>query len=108
MMYPSTVIRYAGTFEFPDRDLLEQALVRVRSKIDEEQELAALGGGWMRCFVMRDRAVTVNLALPALQRNRDAAAEIFAALAIDALEGNVTATIGGFAVEWYSVAPWRS
>jgi len=107
MMSPSSVIRYAGTFRFVDRGQLEQALVRVRAKIDDEQELAALEGGWLRCFVMHDRSVTVNLALPALPHHRDAAAEIFAALSRDALDGNVAASIDDVMVELYTVAPWR-
>jgi hypothetical protein len=107
-MQSTPIIRYAGTFRFAARESLEHALVRVRARIDEEQDLAALEGGWMRCFVMHDRTVTINLALPAMPRQRDAAAEIFAELSHDALEGNVTATIGDVAVEHYSVAPWRT
>lgn len=107
-MQSTSIIRYAGTFRFAARDVLELALIRVRAKIDDEQDLAALEGGWLRCFVMHDRTVTVNLALPAIPRQRDAAAEIFAELSKDALEGNVTATIGDVAVEHFSVSPWQT
>jgi len=107
-MQSTPTIRYTGTFRFAARDVLELALVRVRAKIDHEQDLAALEGGWLRCFVMHDRTVTVNLALPVIPRQCDAAVEIFAELSKEALEGNVIATIGDVAVEHYSVAPWRS
>jgi len=86
--------------------MLERALARARAKIDDEQDLAALDGGWLRCFVMLDVTLTVNIALPALPlRHRDAAAELFALLSHDAGEGSVTATIGNIPVEPYAVKP---
>ncbi|MBA3501733.1 MAG: hypothetical protein M4D80_05025 [Myxococcota bacterium] len=102
----STTVRYAGTFRFPNRPILEAALTRARTRIDEEQELAALEGGWMRCFVMSDATLTVNIALPALPQHRLAAGEIFDLLARHALDGSVTATIDDVPVEQYAVERW--
>ena len=103
-MKPSTV-RYAGTFRFRDRPMLERALARARARIDDEQALPALEGGWLRCFVMFDVTLTVDIALPALSHDRDAAAELFALLSHDAVEGSLTASIGNVPVEHYAVKP---
>jgi hypothetical protein len=105
-MTSSATIHYAGSFRFPDRSLLEAALVRARAKIDEEADLAALKGGWMRCFVMTDATLTVNIILPAQPKHRIAAAEIFDVLSRDAVDGTVTATIDEAPVEMYSVERW--
>lgn len=100
-------VQYAGTFRFQDRPTLERALTRARVRIREEHELAALGGGWMRCFVMFDMTLTVNLTIPAEADNRAAAAEVFAELSTDAVEGAVTAMIDDVPVESYRVAVAR-
>lgn len=107
MFMQVATVQYAGTFRFRDRPALERALSRARFRIREEHELAALGGGWMRCFVMFDMTLTVNLTLPAETDNRDAAAEVFAELSTEAVEGAVTATINDIPVESYRVAAAR-
>jgi hypothetical protein len=104
----ASIIRYAGTFRFSDRVLLEHALARARAHISNEEDLAALGGGWLRCFVMFDVTLTVNIALPAMPDHRFAAAEIFACLSSEAIEGAVTATIDDVPVEQYAVTPVRA
>lgn len=96
-----STIRYAGTYRFEDRVVLERALVAARAHIDDEDELAALEGGWMRCFVMYGTTLTVNVALPALPEHRFAAAEIFTVLGRDAIDGSVQATIDGVRVDEY-------
>lgn len=102
----SRSIHYAGSFRFPDRTLLDEALGRARTKIDNEAELSALRSGSMRCFVMTDATLTVNITLPARPEHRVAAAEIFDVLSRDAIDGTVTATIDEKPVEMYSVERW--
>lgn len=101
METPAT-IRYAGTYRFADREILNRALRAARTHIDDEDELAALEGGWMRCFVMHGTTLTVNVALPALAQHRFVAAEIFSVLARDAIQGNVKATIDGVHVDEFA------
>lgn len=100
-----TVLRYAGTFHFPDRKVLESALAVARARVDQEQELAALGGGWLRCFVMSDVTLTINIALPALPEHRAAAEEIFELLSREALDGTLTARVDNGPAERYVIAP---
>ncbi|MEJ7596476.1 MAG: hypothetical protein WKG01_01095 [Kofleriaceae bacterium] len=94
----ASVIRYAGTYRYSDRVTLERALSRARAHIEDADELA-LEGGWMRCFVILDTVLTINLALPALREHRDAASEVFDALARAAIDGSVRATIDDRAVD---------
>ena len=98
----TSTIRYAGTYRFGDRAILDRALLAARAHIDDEDELAALEGGWLRCFVMHGTTLTVNVALPALPEHRFAAAEIFAVLSRDAIAGSVQATIDGVRVDEYT------
>lgn len=107
-MTSDATIRYAGTFRFHDRATLERSLQRARNGIHEEQELAALKGGWLRCFVMFDAKLTVNIALPALPSNRDAAVAVFEILSREAIDGAVTATINNVPVERYAVTSTRT
>jgi len=95
----ASVVRYAGTYRFGARAILERALAKARAHLDDEDELAALGGGWLRCFVMSDTTLTVNLAIPALPDHQIAAAEVFAALAREAVDGSVRATIDDISVD---------
>lgn len=96
---PSRVVRYAGTYRFGARATLEHALARARAHLDDDDELAALGGGWLRCFVMYDTTLTINLALPDQPEHQIAAAEVFATLARDAEGGSVRATIGDVSID---------
>lgn len=98
-----SVVRYAGTFRFADRVVLERALSSARALINEEQDLVALEGGWLRCFVMSETSLTINLALPELPEHRIAAEDVFAVLSQEALEGAVTASIDDAPVENYVV-----
>ena len=88
------IVRYKGSFFFRDRPVLDQT------------ELAALEGGWLRCFGIKDTQLTVHLALEAGDRNQTAATEVFALLSREALEGSVIASINDVPVEYYSVRPW--
>ena len=99
---PTSIVRYAGTYRFEDRDVLERALSQARSRIDDDEELAALEGGWLRCFVMFDTMLTINLALPALPAHRYIAAEVFATLSRAAIDGSVKATIDDVDVDEYT------
>lgn len=92
------IVRYAGTYRFADRNALERALSQARTRIDEDDDLAALEGGWIRCFVMSDDLLTINLALPALAEHQFVATEVFATLSRDAVEGSVRATVDDVAV----------
>lgn len=96
------VVRYAGTYRFADRAILERALGEARSHIAEEDDLATLEGGWLRCFVMSDTTLTINLAVPALPEHRFAAAEIFTMLSHQAIDGLVRATIDDRAVDEFA------
>jgi hypothetical protein len=89
-MQAATVIRYAGTYRFEHRMALERALRRVRERIDH---ITKIGGGWLRCFIMLDTTLTVNIALPARPEHRATADLVFATLSRHALEGSVHATI---------------
>ena len=82
------IVRYAGTYHYLDRAVLERALISAREQIEDEEDLAALEGGWIRCFVMYGNMLTVNLALPALAQHQFAAAEVFATLSRDAIAGS--------------------
>ena len=95
------VIRYAGTYRFEDRDVLHRALAAARAQLDDDDELAALAGGWLRCFVMHGTTLMVNIALPALPEHRFAAASVFTTLSRDAIAGSVKATIGDVGVDEY-------
>ncbi len=98
----NTVIRYAGTYRFEDRAILDRALAAARAQLDDDDELAALEGGWLRCFIMRGTTLMVNIALPALPEHRFAAAEVFATLSRDAIEGSVKATIDDVRVDEFT------
>ena len=102
MMECSRTIRYAGSYRFADREILNRALIAARAQIDDDDELAAPDGGWMRFFVMHGTTLTVNLALPALPEQRFAAAEFFLVLSRNAIEGNVQATIAGVRVDEFA------
>ena len=95
------IVRYAGTYRYPDRAVLDRALASARAHIDDEEDLAALEGGWIRCFVMHGATLTVNLALPALPQHQFAAAEVFTTLSRDAIAGSVKATLGTARLDEY-------
>jgi hypothetical protein len=95
------VVRYAGTYRYQDRAVLDRALASAREQINEEDDLAALEGGWIRCFVMHGTTLTVNLALPALPQHQFVAAEVFATLSREAIAGSVNATLGDERVDEY-------
>lgn len=88
-----SVLRYAGTYRFHHRSDLEHAIHRARQCINEDQDLAALGGGWLRCFVMFGTTLTVNVAVPAEPEHRAAADSVFAALGAYAVECALSTTI---------------
>jgi hypothetical protein len=98
----SSTIRYAGTYRFADREILNRALAAARAHLDDDDDLVGLEGDWMRSFVANGTMLTVNLAVPALAEQRFAAAEIFLVLSLDAIEGNVQATIGGVRVDEFA------
>ncbi|MBK9033162.1 MAG: hypothetical protein IPL61_18140 [Myxococcales bacterium] len=95
------IIRYAGRYRFARRDLLDRALMVAREQIDLEDDLATLGGGWMRCFVMHGTTVTIDLAIPAIAELRFAAAEVFETLSRTAVDGLVEGKIGERYVDYY-------
>ena len=99
----SSVVRYSGKFRFETRSSLDQALLLARSKIDEDSDLASLDGGWQRCFQIHDSTLDVTVALPSQERHRQAAAEVFAALSREAIDGTVIATVGDVPIEYYTV-----
>lgn len=96
------IIRYAGRYRFEHRAVLDRALALAQAQVDEEDDQAALAGGWLRCFLMTGTTLTINLALPAVADLRFAAAEIFTGLARAAIAGAVEATIGGVGVDYYA------
>ncbi|MBA3539875.1 MAG: hypothetical protein H0T79_09620 [Deltaproteobacteria bacterium] len=95
------IIRYVGSYTFEGRDALDRALATARSQIAEDDELAALEGGWLRCFVMHGSTLTINLAIPAVADLRFAAAEVFEALSRTATGGTVEGKIGDAYVDYY-------
>jgi hypothetical protein len=95
------IIRYAGTYRFARRDVLDRALAHAREHIDEDVEHASLAGGWLRCFILHGTTLTVNLALPAVAELQFAAAEVFATLARAAVDGSVEARIGDRSIDCY-------
>jgi len=92
-------VHYSGTYVFADRATLEASIAYARNQINEDDDLAALGGGWLRCFVMSGTQLTVNLEVPALPEHRFAAAAVFDLIARAALVGSVTARIDQRAVD---------
>jgi len=95
------IIRYAGSYRYDHRAALDRALAVAREQIDLEDDLATLGGGWMRCFVMRGTTVTIELAIPAVAELRFAAAEVFENLSRTAIDGLVEGKIGEQYVDYY-------
>lgn len=89
------VVRFAGTYRFHHRDALECALTRAREWVNEDQYQIALGGGWMRCFVMFGTTLTVNLAVPAQAEHRVVADFVFAMLRREAIECSLSAVVTG-------------
>jgi hypothetical protein len=98
-----SVVRYSGTFQFDNRSSLDQALGLAITRIDEDVELAKLDGGWHRCFEIHDSTLAVTVALPSQERQRFAAAEVFAVLSREAASGSVVATIDDVPIEYYTV-----
>jgi len=101
-----SIVRYTGSFQFRDRPMLDRALFSAREHIDAETELAALAGGWLRCFGIDNTTLHVHLALDDAEHTRTAATEVFALLSREALEGSVVASVNNVPVEHYSVQPW--
>ncbi len=99
----SSIVRYSGKFRFDNRSSLDQALGLARTRIDEDAELASLEGGWQRCFQIQDSILAVTVALPSHERQRFAAAEVFAVLSREAVDGSVVATIDDVPIEYYTV-----
>ncbi len=93
-------IRYAGQYRFERHVDLARTLARAREQLELEDDLP-LPGGWMRAFVVRGAAVTIDLAIPACAELRFAAAELFETLARAAVDGLVEATIAGRRVDDY-------
>jgi hypothetical protein len=100
------IVRYTGSFLFRDRPMLDRARARAQEMIDTETELAALAGGWLRCFGIDNTTLHVHLALDDAEHTRSAATEVFALLSREALEGSVIASVNNVPVEHYSVQPW--
>lgn len=90
----SSTVRYSGKFRFDNRSTLDHALGIARSNLEEDAELG---------FEIDDATLAVTVALPSHERRRFAAAELFALLSREAVDGSVIATVDDVPIEYYTV-----
>jgi len=87
---PHQLIRFHGTYRYDSPESLERALAAARSQLDDEDVTdPALGS--LRTFIKAGSVLRVDVELPSGVDVRFAAAGVFQALALDAVEGAVEA-----------------
>jgi len=98
---PPQLIRFHGTYQYRSRHALERAVARARARLDTEDDgdraVAAL-----RTLIAYGSVLDIDVVLPAAADERFAAADMFLALARDAIAGAVEAHDGECGIDVFA------
>jgi hypothetical protein len=95
-------MQYRGRYDYPDRETLERALAKARHGLDDFA--IADSGGWLRFFVTRGTNLTVNVTVPGSAQHRAITEQMFATLAVGAIDGCVESLDGVLSLDRLAAA----